>query len=83
MCISHFMLYSIPVLIKQCVDSMPRNKIQFQKGLSEVAFHERYGSEVQCVSALEAMRWPDGFVCPVCHSTKSHRLDRRALHQSP
>jgi len=60
---------------------MSRSKIQFQKGLSEVAFQEQYGTEVQCQAALETMRWPQGFVCPACGGSKSHRLDRRALYQ--
>jgi ribosomal protein L37AE/L43A len=45
---------------------MPRNKVQFQKGLSFVEFSGRYGCEEQCHAALIAMRWPDGFVCPQC-----------------
>ena len=60
---------------------MARNKIQFQKGLSEVAFQERYGTEAQCQAVLEAMRWPKGFVCPECGCTKGHRLQSRGLHQ--
>jgi len=60
---------------------MPRNQIQFQKGLSEVEFHELYGGEEQCVSALETMRWPNGFTCPACGGCKSHRLSRRSLYQ--
>ena len=60
---------------------MSRSKIQFQKGLSEVAFQEQYGTEATCQAALETMRWPQGFVCPACCGSKSHRLDRRALYQ--
>ena len=45
---------------------MPRNKVQFQKGLSFVEFCRRYGTEEQCHAELIAMRWPDGFVCPKC-----------------
>ncbi len=43
---------------------MARNPAQFQKGLSMAEFLRRYGTEEQCHSALVAMRWPDGFVCP-------------------
>ena len=50
---------------------MPRNKVQFQKGLSFVEFCQRYGTEEQCHAELIAMRWPDGFVCPQCRS-KAH-----------
>ncbi len=52
---------------------MPRNPVQFQKGLSMAEFMQRYGSEEQCHAALVAMRWPDGFVCPACGS-KEHGL---------
>jgi len=36
------------------------------KGLSEVAFQEAYGSEVQCRAALFAWRWGRGWSCPTC-----------------
>lgn len=45
---------------------MAMNRIQFQPGLSLPAFLAEYGSEGQCESALEAARWPDGFVCSRC-----------------
>jgi ribosomal protein L37AE/L43A len=45
---------------------MPRNKVQFQKGLSFAEFSRRYGTEEQCHAALVAMRWPDSFACPQC-----------------
>jgi ribosomal protein L37AE/L43A len=45
---------------------MPRNQVQFQKGLNLIEFNRRYGREEQCHAALIAMRWPDGFVCPEC-----------------
>lgn len=60
---------------------MKRNKIQFQKGLSEPEFLARYGTETQCAEIIESMRWPNGFVCPECGHTKACRLSRRALHQ--
>src|SRR6476646_11624262 len=45
---------------------MARNKVQFQKGLSEVQFAVLYGTEDQCREAVMRWRWPSGFVCPVC-----------------
>jgi transposase-like protein len=45
---------------------MARNKVQFQKGLSDARFDETYGSEEQCHAALVQWRWPDGFECPDC-----------------
>ena len=56
---------------------MARNPIQFQKSLSEPAFHDAYGTEAQCLAALEALRWPDGFVCPRCGHGEGHRLSSR------
>ena len=45
---------------------MARNKVQFQKGLSEAAFREAYGGEERCHEALVNWRWPNGFECPDC-----------------
>ena len=40
---------------------MARNAVQFQKGLSEPAFEQQYGTEEQCRAVVIASRWPDGF----------------------
>ncbi len=48
---------------------MPMNRVQFQAGLSMPEFLARYGSESQCQAALQAARWPQGFVCPACGAT--------------
>jgi len=37
---------------------MARNVVQFQKGLSEPAFEQRYGTEEQCRAIVIASRWP-------------------------
>ena len=74
-------MYIIPVLYAYLVTIMARNAIQFQKGLSEVSFQENYGTEAQCETVLETMRWPHGFICPECGDSKSHRLDSRNLYQ--
>src|SRR5207253_9941832 len=47
-------------------ERMARNKIQFQKGLSEAQFATLYGTEDLCREVLTRWRWPSGFVCPVC-----------------
>ena len=60
---------------------MPRNKVQFQKGLSLVEFNRRYGTEEQCHAGLIAMRWPDGFVCPRCSSKKHSYTAIRRIFQ--
>ena len=48
------------------VEAIARNVVQFQKGLSEPAFEQEYGSEEQCQAIVVAARWPRGFECPVC-----------------
>ena len=60
---------------------MPRNKVQFQKGLSFAEFCRRYGTEAQCHAELIAMRWPDGFVCPKCCGTKHSYTAVRRIFQ--
>ena len=60
---------------------MARNKVQFQKGLSEAEFERRYGSEEQCRAAVVAWRWPEGFVCPRCGGRHHCVLKTRALYQ--
>lgn len=47
---------------------MKMNRIQFQKGLSLNQFLTQYGDEQQCESAIESVRWPQGFICPKCGS---------------
>lgn len=42
-------------------------------------FFERYGTEAQCQEALQAARWPDGFVCPDCGGAARTRFLRDGL----
>lgn len=60
---------------------MARNKIQFQKGLSERQFRASYGTEEQCRGALAAWRWPQGFVCPRCGGRRCCEIKERKLYQ--
>ncbi len=60
---------------------MARNKVQFQKGLSEPRFHDLYGGEDQCRQALFRWRWPGGFVCPRCGATRHCEIAGRGLYQ--
>ena len=48
---------------------MPRNTVQFRKGLSEAEFIRRFGTEEKCRTELFAWRWPKGFECPACGGT--------------
>ena len=49
------------------------------KGLSEIEFRERFGSEDQCRSAIAEMRWRDGFSCPSCDH-KGHAFLKKRGH---
>lgn len=49
--------------------------------LSLVEFQRRFSTEHACQRALEAARWPDGFVCPRCGHTKASRITTRRLLQ--
>ncbi len=60
---------------------MPRNQIQFQKGLSELEFEELYGAEEFCFLAFYELRWPDNFACPCCEHRKGYELEHRRLVQ--
>ena len=59
---------------------MARNKVQFQKGLSEAEFNRTYGSEDQCHEALVKWRWPDGFECPDCGG-RAHCVVKRGARK--
>ena len=60
---------------------MARNKVQFQKGLSEPEFDRLYGSEELCRAAVVASRWPDGFECPGCGGAVHSTVKTRGLFQ--
>ena len=62
---------------------MARNKVQFQKGMSEAQFDELYGSEPLCHAALVRWRWPEGFECPGCGGQEHCIVKRggRSLYQ--
>ena len=59
---------------------MPKNQVQFQRGMSLSDFLAGYGTEAQCEQALLAWRWPKGFVCPQCGSA-GHCVLGRGLFQ--
>lgn len=58
-----------------------KNKVQFQKGYSLLDFMKDYGTEKQCRKVLFQWRWPDGFNCPECGSSKYCTLTRRLVYQ--
>src|SRR5512132_1372526 len=51
------------------------------KGLSEVAFRERFGTEEACRTALFEMRWREGLTCPACGHHGLCALKTRQLFQ--
>jgi len=60
---------------------MARNRVQFQKGLSEADFATLYGTEKQCRAAVHLWRWPDGFCCPKCGCREHCIVGLRRLFQ--
>ena len=59
---------------------MARNRVQFQKGLSEAGFVALYGTEELCREALAGWRWPRGFVCPKCSGREHCIVGPRHLY---
>ncbi|GAB1414116.1 MAG: hypothetical protein AMXMBFR31_21430 [Candidatus Desulfobacillus denitrificans] len=60
---------------------MPKNKVQFQRGMGLREFMDKYGTTEQCEQALFAWRWPRGFVCPECGHMACCVLKSRRLIQ--
>jgi transposase-like protein len=60
---------------------MARNKVQFQKGLSEAGFDALYGTEEKCRAVVIASRWPNGFECPACGGRAYCEVTTRGLFQ--
>ena len=55
---------------------MPKNKVQFQKGLSLRAFFDLYGSDAQCEQAPIRVRWPHRLLCVARGPASFCRLPR-------
>lgn len=47
------------------------------RGLSEAQFREAYGTEERCRAVVEKLRWPGGFVCPLCGGAEGQWLSTR------
>ena len=43
-------------------------------------FESRFSSQVLCEEYLISMRWPEGFVCPICEGRKAWRTERMLFH---
>ena len=59
---------------------MARNPIQLQKGMSLTELNESYGTEEQCLAAVAAWRWQQGFVCPHCGGAEHAVVGSRRLY---
>jgi len=60
---------------------MAKNKIQFQRGMSIPDFITQYGTEKKCRDALFQLRWPNGFVCPLCSNATYCEIKSRKVFQ--
>ncbi len=60
---------------------MPKNKVQFQKGLSIPEFIDQYGTEEQCQQALFQARWPNGYQCASCGHDNFCYIESRKVYQ--
>ena len=56
---------------------MPGKLASRVRGLSEAQFREAYGTEEQCRAVVEKLRWPAGFVCPLCGGAEGKWLGTR------
>jgi len=45
-----------------------------------MAMEARFSSDDACREYLSALRWPSGFVCPVCGGTDAGRMQRGLWH---
>jgi hypothetical protein len=56
---------------------MPSKLASRVRGLSEAQFREAYGTEEQCRAVVAKLRWPKGFVCPLCGGAEGRWLSTR------
>lgn len=49
------------------------------KPMTLLQFQKQYRTEDDCLQVLEAMRWPNGFVCPECGHDDGYRLNTRRV----
>lgn len=52
--------------------SHPIGGIDYPETLQD--FDEWFPTEQACLEYLQKLRWPDGFVCPVCNGHKAWRM---------
>jgi len=49
-------------------DSFPIGGIDYPRTLQE--FDQWFSTEGACIVYLKRLRWPDGFICPICHGVR-------------
>jgi transposase-like protein len=49
-------------------NSFPIGGIDYPRTLQE--FDQWFSTEEACIVYLKRLRWPDGFICPICHERK-------------
>jgi DNA-directed RNA polymerase subunit RPC12/RpoP len=49
--------------------------------ISLIEWQKRFGTESNCIKALEKVRWPQGFQCPACGSRQHIFVATRKLYQ--
>ena len=52
-----------------------------QESITLLQFQERFQTEESCYEHLFNIRWPNGFICPVCGHTEYYALPKRKLFQ--
>ena len=48
---------------------------------TQIDFEEKFATEADCIEYLRRRRWPEGFRCPRCGSTRAWQLRTRPLDQ--
>ena len=54
--------------------SHPIAGIDYPETLQE--FDDWFATEQSCLDYLQKLRWPDGFICPVCNGHKAWQMKR-------
>ena len=49
--------------------------------ISLLEWQQRFGMEDSCAEALAKIRWPDGFMCPLCGTPKAYYIKARKVYQ--
>ena len=53
-------------------DSYPTGGIDYPRTLQE--FDNWFSTETACIDYLFRLRWPQGFICPICHNRKGWKI---------